>query len=350
MAAPKTMKAWTHTQGGYPTALTRTTLPLPTTLLKPTEVTISIRAASINPVDAQLMAFPLYPYLPSSILPIHKGVGEDYSGVVTSAGTSSGFAVGDEVFGLVYFLPGGSLQESIRVDTTSKNSVVLPKPPGWSFNQAAAIPLVWLTAKSMIAAVESFMPSKNATIVVLGGASASGMLALHLAKRCDWKVIASCSGRSAELARSFGADEIIDYTTEDVPAAVKAAKADSIIDCVGGTSCVGLAGRYVTIVGDKTSRLSMGGRNTYFWNPQQVVRALRGKLGLGLSYSAINLEFNKAWLREVEGLELDKVVIDSTFDFEDVREGFERVTSGKAKGKVVITFNKLQGGEPPRLK
>lgn len=141
--------------------------------------------------------------------------------------------------------------------------------------------------------------------------------------------------------RSFGADETIDYTTESVPSRVKAFASDAIIDCVGGAECVGLAKRYVTIVGDKTHRLSMGGRNTYFWNPQQIVRALRGKAGFGPSNTCINLEFRKSFLEEVLSLPLEKIIIDSTFSFDQVKDAFERVTSGRAREKVVFTFISL---------
>jgi len=156
------MKAWTHTYGGYPKALNQTGLPSDIAPLKPSEIRIRTQAASINPVDAQLMAFPLLPYLPNFIMPTHKGVGEDFSGVVEEAGKNSGFKAGDEVFGIVYFLPGGTLQETIRIDTISKESVVLVKPAGWSFVQAAAVPLVWLTAQSTIAQAGSYV--KNGKI------------------------------------------------------------------------------------------------------------------------------------------------------------------------------------------
>lgn len=59
----------------------------------------------------------------------------------------------------------------------------------------------------------------------------------------------------------MGASNIIDYTTTSVPERVKAFAPNVIIDLVGGTDCLGIANRYVTVVGDKTDRLLPGGRH-----------------------------------------------------------------------------------------
>lgn len=173
MSQTKTIRAGTHSHGGYPKALNQTGLPADIAPLRPSEIRIRIKAASINPVDAQLMAFPLFSYLSNFIMPTLKGVGEDFSGVVDESGKISGFKAGDEVFGIIYFLPGWTLQETIKIDTASKDSVVLPKPDEWSFVQAAALPLVWLTAMSTIARAEPFV--SNGKIAVLGGSSSSCM-------------------------------------------------------------------------------------------------------------------------------------------------------------------------------
>ncbi|KAF7531381.1 hypothetical protein G7054_g8910 [Neopestalotiopsis clavispora] len=331
------MKAWTFSYGGYPQALHETDLPDDKSPLRPTEVRIKVKAASLNPVDAQLMGNPLLGYIPNFLLQEHKCVGEDFSSIVEEAGASSGYTAGDEVFGIVYFFPSGSLSEKITVDTNSPGkAIVLPKPIDWSFEEAAALPLVWLTAQTTIAAVEPYIQTNK--LAVLGGSSSCGMYVSHIAKQRGWQVIASCSGSKADFARSMGADEIIDYTTTSVPDKIREFAPDAIIDCVGGSDCVGLAKRYVTIVGDKTSaeRLAMGGRYTYLSNPQMLSRALCGRVGLGPSYTCINLEYKDAYLKEALTLPKNKIIIDSVFDFDQVREAFERLNTGRVKGKVVV--------------
>lgn len=326
------MKAWTFTYGGYPNALRPSSIPTDTRPLKPSEIRVRTKAASINPVDVQLMGLPIWPYLPTFLMPSRKGIGEDFSGVVEEAGKDSGFKSGDEVLGITPFLSGGTLKETIKMNT--KEAILVPKPSDWSWEQAAALPLVWLTARTVVASVELYV--KNGRLAVLGGSSSTGMYIVHLAKQRGWTVIASCSGRNADFVLSMGASEIIDYTSTSVPETVKAFAPDAIIDCVGGTECIGIAGRYVTIVGDKTNRMSMGGRNIYLWNPQMILRSLRGRLGLGSSYSCVNLEFKSSFLQEILSLPKDKIIIDSTFQLEQVREAFERLNTGRARGKVVI--------------
>ncbi len=330
----KDVKAWTFTSGGYPKAMQLSTLRLPEGPLKPHEIRVRVKAASINPVDAQIMGFPLWPYLPAFLVPTYKGVGEDFAGVVESAGAQSGFKTGDEVFGVAPFVPGGTLQALIQIDVNQ--SVILPKPADWSWVGAGALSLVWLTAQTTLTYATPYVNKAAGKVAILGGSSGSGIYAVHIAKQRGWTVLATASGRNHNFVRSMGADSLVDYTTEDVPKKIKEFAPDAIIDFVGGSQCVGLAKRYVTVVGDKTSRTAMSGRNIYLWHPRMVARALRGRVGLGPSYTCINLEFNKSYLEEVLRLPKDKIIIDSTYGFDQVKEAFDKLVSGKVRGKVVI--------------
>lgn len=92
-----TIKAWTYTHEGYPSALKLTNIPAPTTSPSPTELHVRVKAAAINPVDIQLMNLPIWPYVPASMSPPVKGIAEDFSGIVEAAGSDSGFKTGDEV-------------------------------------------------------------------------------------------------------------------------------------------------------------------------------------------------------------------------------------------------------------
>ncbi|KAK8106171.1 hypothetical protein PG999_009530 [Apiospora kogelbergensis] len=332
------MRAWTYTRGGHPAALQMTTIPAYATPLKPGQLRIRVKAASLNPVDAQLMGNPLWPYIPEVIVRARKGVGEDFSGVVEEAGTDSGFKVGDEVFGIAPFLPEGTLQEVIQLDTKkSSSSVVLPKPAAWSWEQAAAVPLVWITAQTCIAKAEPWVANRR--IAILGGSSSCGIYAAYIAKQRGWEVAATCSGKNAEHVRGMGVDTIIDYTATEVSGQVQAFAPDAILDFVGGIECLGLAKRYVTVVGDKISRSAIGGKVIYLWNPQMVLRALLGRIGLGPSYTCINLEVEHSNLEGVLRLPTDKIFIDSTYDFDQVREAFDRLNSSRARGKIIVRIS-----------
>ncbi|KAG9694891.1 NAD(P)-binding protein, partial [Aureobasidium melanogenum] len=331
-SAVSLIKAWTFTHEGYPDALRRSALASPPRPA-PTELHVRVQAAALNPVDIQLMNFPVWKYLPSPWISPDKGIGEDFSGIVEAAGKDSGFDVGDEVYGITFTLTGGTLQEVIAINT--KTSVVVKKPKDMSWEQAAALPLVWLTARTTIAHVESHIKSSG-RLTVLGGSSAVGMYVLRLASQRGREVLTTCSSRNTEFVKSMGATSVVDYNMDDVAQAVRDFAPAAIIDCVGGTSCIGLAKRYVTIVGDKTGRDSMGGAAIYLWNPKMVIRTLLGKMNLGASYDCVNLEFRKEWLEETLNLDRNKIIIDSTWNFDQVKEAFAKLNTGRARGKVVV--------------
>lgn len=328
--------AWVYNHEGYPSALRLASVPLPVTL-QPHQILIRVSAASINPVDIQLMNFPLWPYLPSFLVPALHPVAQDFSGTVVSAGSSSSsYAKDDRVFGMIPIFAGGALQSHIVVDTRSTPLACIPKT--WDAVHAAAVPLVYLTARTCISAVEPYVSSTKPKIAVLGGSSSTGAWTVRLARDRGWTVLASCSGAKAEYVRSLGA-EVLDYTSspDAVRKGVAAFAPDAVVDCVGGTECLDLAGRYVTIVGDKTSRAQMGGAATYAWNPRMLARAVLGWVGLGRRYDCVNLELRSDWLEEVAKRSEGDIAVDSVFAFEDAKMAFERLNTGRAKGKVVIT-------------
>jgi NADPH:quinone reductase-like Zn-dependent oxidoreductase len=99
------------------------------------------------------------------------------------------------------------------------------------------------------------------------------------------------------VTNTMGADEVVDYTAKSVSGRVKAWKPDAIVDCVGGTECLEIAKRYVTIVGDKTARVTMGGSLLYLLYPRMALRWFWGRFGLGERYDCIMLD-QKEYLHE----------------------------------------------------
>jgi len=342
MSATTTVKSWVYTTPTYPDTLTLSSTNVPSTPA-PGHLLVQIHAAALNPVDIQLMNVPLnsLPYLNGPKIP-----GRDFAGTVLAAGSGTEFEKGDEVMGIALALNGmGSLTEVADIDVNNQ-ACIIKKPANLSWTQAASLPLVYLTARTVIERCKPYMksssPSEN-KLVVLGGSSATGMYTVHIAKSLGWKVLSSCSGRNAEFVKNKGADEIVDYTTSDtaVVDAVKAFAPNAIADCVGGTECIGLALKYVTIVGDKTSRSSMGGSALYLTHPRMVARWLVGWLGLGHSYECILLDARKEWLEEASRMDPEREIeIDSVFEFEKTKEAYERLHTGRAKGKVVVEIKR----------
>ena len=333
-------KAWTFTSG-YPSSLRLSSITPPSkNEVKPNHILVQIKAAALNPVDIQIMNLFVFG-IPLPMLTAEKTICSDFSGTVIQGGEGSGFSEGDEVFG-VNMMPikpcAGALSKVAHVDLGS--ACIIKKPKEWSFAQASGLGCVFLTARTSIDRVKKYVePSTSKRVVVLGGSSGCGIHTILLAKKRGWKVLATCSGRNVDFVRdTLGADEVVDYTKQTVRDEVKKFKPDAVIDNVGGTECIGLSKRYITIVGDKTTRTSMGGPLTYYISfvPLQWLRWVNGRFGLGESYDVITLDTNKQWLEEAKELPTDKIIIDSTFSFENAKLAYERLNTGRARGKVIV--------------
>lgn len=352
-------RAWTFTSG-YPKSLQITKIHPPIAndikgLGTTAHMLVKINACALNPVDIQIMNLPTWSFsftLLNADAAKPKTCACDFSGTII-AGGRTGFIQGDEVMGLTMksFAPyGGALAE--MAEFNMENTVAIKKPKGWSHSQAAAMPLVWLTARTCIEKVARYVEdSQSKRLAVLGGSSSTGIYTILLAKKRGWKVITTSSGRNGQFVTStLGADEHVDYTSVNVRSAIGAFKPEAVIDCVGGTGCIGLPSskRYVTIVGDKTGRSSMGGPYTYYslsyHAPLQWARWARGIVGLGESYDVVMLEMKTEWLEECRQLEPEQVFIDSEFSFDDAKKAYERLHTGRARGKVVV---KVQTGGVP---
>lgn len=175
--------------------------------------------------------------------------------------------------------PGhGTLQEYIKIPSST---VMVKKPESLSWEQAAALPLVYLTVYTAFVhhgKLPFDQDHSGRSVLILGGSSGTGNVAIQLAKKMGLRVVTTCSSKNTEFVKSLGADEVIDYRTEHVLEKVLIshyAPYAVILDCVGGTELLGHLdhlliqdakaphlGIYVTIVGDKTSRDAMGGAAT----------------------------------------------------------------------------------------
>lgn len=325
------IRAWTYTHSGYPSTLNLSTIPTPPS---PHHLLIRIHACALNPVDIQLMNLSLWS-APKMSFP--KTPGADFSGTVLSAGDSCTYSPGDQIMG---FSLGKSTSGFLAemVDLNEDHACIVRKPEAWSWVQAASLPLVWLTARTCVEMCGGYVEGGNRRVVVLGGSSGVGMYACHLARERGWEVLATCSGKNAEFVKGMGADVVVDYTTQDVVAAVQEYSPAAVIDCVGGTDCIGIAPQYVSIVGDKTSRSTMGGSVLYWKYPMMMLRYYLGKFGLGKSYHCIILDAKKEYLEEALKLPADKIIVDSTYDFGRAKEAYERLDTARARGKVVVTI------------
>ncbi|KAF1946400.1 NAD(P)-binding protein [Clathrospora elynae] len=356
-ALPESNISLTYTQPSSRPHLTHA--PLPT--LKHEELLVKIKAAAINPVDIQLWGNPVIGWLAGKK---EKGIGRDYSGEVVAVGDGlkdkGTWEVGDEVFGLCNRpMAEGTFTQYLAINPGSEP--VAKKPSTLSHHEAAAIPLVVLTAFACLDWLPSENQSPNSTrrVIVSGASGGVGMWCVQLAKKLyHCHVIGICSSRNADLVKGLGADEVIDYSSQDVAktlldARLGGRKYDLYIDCVGGTDMFNhwldllhTSAAYITIVGDKTSRTAMGGPLTYFTYPSQVLRHIRGYL-FGPRYANIILYQKSELLEKVRELaekgDVEVVVQDvvkGILDEEAYIEAWEKVEGymieGRVRGKIVV--------------
>lgn len=226
------MKAMVLNAYGDNAQFTETELPRPA--LTPGHVLVRIAATSVNTVDTMIRQMgkenlPLSPDLPAVL-------GMDFAGTIESVGDGvAGFAVGDEVYGCAGGLLGlqGALAETMPADAR----LIAHKPKSLSMREAAALPLVGITAYEGLRRAQARAGKR---VLVHGGAGGVGHVAVQLAKRFGADVYATATG-APQLAqiRDYGATPI-DYRAEQVAEYVEKHTSgtgfDVIFDSVGGAN------------------------------------------------------------------------------------------------------------------
>src|SRR6188472_908706 len=198
------MKAIKFCEYGPPDVLKLEEIEKP--LPKDNEVLVRVRAASLNFIDAGLVHGPLVLRGMSGLRkPKFTGFGRDFAGVIEATGKDvTEFRPGDEVFGLRW----GALAEYV---CARKDRVAL-KPGNITFDQAGAVGLAGLTA---LQGLQKGKIHAGQKVLINGASGGVGTFAVEIAKAFDTEVTAVCSTRNIEMARTLGADHVIDYTKED---------------------------------------------------------------------------------------------------------------------------------------
>ncbi len=200
------MKAIVYTKYGPPDVLKIEEVEKPTPQDK--QVLIKVHASSINVVDWRGMTFPILDRLIGGGLlkPKNTRVGSDVAGRVEAVGENvTQFRPGDEVFGCAK----GAFAEYVL----ARESYLALKPANSSFEQAAAVPVAALTALQGFRYAGGIKPGQK--VLIQGASGGVGSFAVQLAKSFGAEVTAVCSTRNLDMARSIGADHVIDYTRED---------------------------------------------------------------------------------------------------------------------------------------
>jgi NADPH2:quinone reductase len=206
------MLAMLMRQPGGPEVLTETELPMPE-LASPTDVLVRLYAAGVNPVDTKIRA--KGPMLPETLTAV---LGCDGAGVVEAVGDAvTRFKPGDAVWYCHGGLggPHGNYAEYAVVD----ESIAQPKPASLSFEQAAAAPLVLITAWESLH--DRARIAADDRVLIHAGAGGVGHVAIQLARIAGARVATTVSSaEKADFAHRLGAELTIDYPREDLVGAI----------------------------------------------------------------------------------------------------------------------------------
>lgn len=326
------MRAMILTAYGGPEVLRLDELPEPAA--GPGQVLVRIHASSVNPVDVKSRA------LGPATAPAPGGVlGTDMAGVVEAVGAGvEGFAPGDAVYGCVGGVRGlqGTLADYVAADAR----LLAPLPQGLSFREAAALPLVTITAWEGLFDRAGLKPGES--VLVHGGVGGVGHVAVQLAAQVGARVTATVSSpEKAAIARRLGAAEVVDYREEGPEAYVARLTGghgfDLVFDSIGGANiapslaAAAVSGRVVTIVARGSVELTaMHAKGLTLHAVFMLLPMLhdRGRARHG------------AILREAAALvaagALRPLLDAPRFTLEQAAEAHRRLESGAAIGKVVV--------------
>ncbi len=311
---------------------------VPTPEINEYEVLAEIHAASINPIDFKIRDGKVKMLLRYEMPLI---LGNDFSGVITKVGSKvTRFKVGDEIYARPRKNKIGTFAEYIAIH---EDDVAL-KPKILSFEEAASIPLVGLTSYQALHDIMQLQ--KGQKILIHAGSGGVGTFAIQLAKIIGATVTTTASEAGANLVKSLGADEIINYKTEKFEDILK--DYDAVFDTIGGTTLeksfniIKSGGNIVSVSGMPNARFGKEFGSGFF---KTLLFSLASKKLTALEkkhnarYSFLFMKPSGDQLRTIANyIEAGKIkpVIDRVFPFEDAQKAMEYSEAGRAKGKIIV--------------
>jgi NADPH:quinone reductase-like Zn-dependent oxidoreductase len=295
------------------------------------EILVRVRAASVDRGTWHVMAGLPYPMRLAGFglrAPKAPNPGRSLAGTVEAVGANvTGFAAGDEVY--------GTCDGSFAPYASAQAGRLAPKPASLSFEQAAAVPVSALTALQAVRDQGQVKPGEK--VLVIGASGGVGTFAVQIAKAFGAEVTAVCSTAKTELARSVGADHVIDYSREDF--ADGRQRYDAILDIGGNPRLSHLRralaprGRLV-MVGGETGGRWLGGMD-------RMIRAYLLFPLVSQKLSTFVASENSADLMVLSDLiESGKIApaIERTYPLSETTAAIRHVQEGRARGKIVITI------------
>lgn len=311
---------------------------LPVPKLFPNDVLVKIVATSINPIDTKIMNGDLKMLL-NFKMPLT--LGNDFSGKIIATGDNvKHFKIGDSVYGRTKKERIGTFAEYISID----ESTIALTPNNLNYQESAAIPLVGLTGYQAIHDLIKIRP--NQKILIQAGAGGVGSIAIQIAKQFGAYVATTTSRKNFDFVRSLGADEIIDYHSQNFEDVLK--DYDAVFDTLGGKNLknafkiVKPGGQIVSVSGLPNAEFA-DNYGLPYWKKLLFKLVTRDLTKLeketNVKYNFLFMKPSGSQLSTItKFIENKKVrpIIDRTFEFDDINQALEYSKKGHARGKIII--------------
>ncbi len=320
------MKAIVYHRYGSPDVLSLQEVPRPEP--RDGEVRVRIHAASVTAGDWHMLrGKPFMVRVFFGLLkPRNPILGFEMAGRVEAVGGNvTAFKPGDEVFGS----PAPSGQGTFAEYVCAPETLLVNKPAGTSFEEAAAVPASGITALQALRDRGHVEPGER--VLINGASGGVGTFAVQIAKALGAEVTAVCSADKMDLVRGLGADHVIDYKKEDF---TESGRRYDVIVAVNGYHPI-LHYRRALAPGGRFVMVGGGEKQMYqamFFGPWI---SLAGGKKMGILFAKPTHRDLEA-LRDLIASGRVKTVIDRRYPLHEVPDAIRYVEAGHARGKVVI--------------
>ena len=280
------------------------------------QVLVEVHSASLNPFDSAVRAGYMKEVLP---LQFPATLGGDIAGVVVELGDGvDSLALDDKVYGQASVVAGNS--GAFAEYAVTKVGQIAKVPEGLDFTTLASLPLVGVSALQALG--QHINIRSDQKLFIHGGAGAIGSIALQIAKNIGAYVATTATGDGIEYVKKLGADEVIDYKTQDFSEILK--DYDAVFDTVGGDD-----------FNKSLKVLKKGGIAVSMI--AQADKKLAQELGVTAQTQATHVTTEA--LDKLRGLVNSGVVkpnVGKVFPLEQVKDAFIARESGEVSGKIVL--------------
>jgi len=322
------MKAIVYTKYGSPDVLQLKEVEKP--FPKDNEVLIKVHTASVNYADWGLLngkPFIVRIIAGGILKPKNTILGADIAGRIEAVGRNAKqFQQGDDVFGELSGCGWGGFAEYV---CASENALVL-KPTRTTFEEAAAVPMAALTALQGLRDKGQIQPGQK--VLINGASGGVGTFAVQIAKSFGAEVTGVCSSKNLDIARSIGADQVIDYTQEDF---TKSGQRYDLILAANGYHSIS---DYKRVLSPEGIYVCSGGSMAQIFQAMLLGPwiSMTGSKKMGSVAAKTNTK-DLVFMKEL--LEAGKVVpvIDRRYPLSEIAEAIGYLGEGHARGKIVIT-------------